>query len=95
VIAHLDPEIVLIDEALGAGDGRFKRKCFAKIAELCERDATVVLVSHGMAVIQRYADRCLLLERGRAIAEGPAEQTIDIYLEAEGLADEETTLEDI
>ncbi|MDZ7732384.1 MAG: ABC transporter ATP-binding protein [Acidimicrobiia bacterium] len=96
VIAHLDPEIVLIDEALGAGDGRFKQKCLAKISELCEHDATVVLVSHGMGIIKRWADRCLLLDQGSVVAEGPTEQTIDTYLSRSGLQEsDEAAMEDV
>jgi ABC-type polysaccharide/polyol phosphate transport system ATPase subunit len=94
ISAHLDPEILLIDEALAAGDARFKAKSFAKIGELCERDCTVMLVSHGMQVVKQLAERCLWLERGDARMEGPGEEVVAAYLEAAGTGKQASAMED-
>ena len=56
VAAHLEPEILLIDEALAAGDAAFKLKCMDKIDELCEQDCTVLIVSHGLEVVKALAE---------------------------------------
>lgn len=95
VAAHLQPEILLIDEALAAGDGAFKKKCMAKIIELCERDCTVMIVSHGLILIKMLADRCLWLERGEIQMEGAAGEVIDAYLDHEGLLEEAAAMEDL
>ncbi len=96
VAAYLNPEILLIDEALAAGDAAFKRKCMEKIVELCEADCTVLLVSHGLEVVRALADRCLWLERGQVRLEAPADEVIAAYLADEHI--EETSavaLEDV
>jgi ABC-type polysaccharide/polyol phosphate transport system ATPase subunit len=94
ISAHLDPEILLIDEALAAGDARFKQKCFSKITELCERDSTVMLVSHGMQIVKQLAERCLWLDRGEARMEGPGEEVVGTYLEEMGTGKQASALED-
>jgi ABC-type polysaccharide/polyol phosphate transport system ATPase subunit len=94
ISAHLDPEILLIDEALAAGDARFKQKCFSKIEELCERDSTVMLVSHGMQVVKQLAERCLWLDAGHARMEGSGEEVVSAYLEETGTSKQASALED-
>ncbi|MCC5951652.1 MAG: ABC transporter ATP-binding protein [Acidimicrobiia bacterium] len=95
VAVHMEPEILLIDEALAAGDARFKKRCRRKIDELCAADVTVVLVSHGMKFIQAIADHCLWLDEGRVRAEGSAEDVIPAYLEElEVSAGDESAMED-
>jgi teichoic acid transport system ATP-binding protein len=81
IAAHLDPEILLIDEALAAGDAKFKNKSFDKILELCARDCTVLLVSHGMQVIKQIADRALWLDGGTTRMEGPGDEVVTAYLD--------------
>ncbi len=80
VAAHLEPEILLIDEALAAGDAAFKRKCMDKIIELCDRDCTALIVSHGLEVVRQLADWCLWLDRGIVRLEAPASEVIRAYL---------------
>ena len=70
VAAHLDPDIMLIDEALSAGDGRFKKRCMDKLVELCGRDCTVMVISHGLGLIKYLAERCVWLEEGQVRMEG-------------------------
>ncbi len=96
VAAHLNPEILLIDEALAAGDAAFKLKCMDKIVELCDRDCTVLIVSHGLEVVRALADQCLWLERGQVRLEAPAGDVISAYLADEHIDETSATaLEDV
>jgi ABC-type polysaccharide/polyol phosphate transport system ATPase subunit len=83
VATHLDPEILLIDEALAAGDARFKAKCVERINQLCEGDRTVMIVSHGLGIIKRLADQVVWIDHGVVFDEGPADEVIDAYIEHE------------
>jgi teichoic acid transport system ATP-binding protein len=85
VAAHLEPEILLIDEALAAGDAAFKHKCMQKIAELCERECTVLIVSHGLEVVKALAEHCIWLDRGELLMDAPADEAIDAYFSEEEL----------
>jgi lipopolysaccharide transport system ATP-binding protein len=82
VAAHLDPEILLIDEVLSVGDLAFQRKCMDQAARLRESDATVVVVSHNMFSIKAMCDRVIYLAKGQVIADGPPEKVIPLYEEA-------------
>jgi len=80
VAAHLEPEILLVDEVLAVGDASFQRKSLGKMNEVAQQGRTVVFVSHNLAIIQALCSRGILLERGRAIADAPVNQAIDAYL---------------
>ena len=96
VAAHLNPEILLIDEALSAGDAAYKHKCMEKIGELCSRDCTVLIVSHGLDVVRAMADRCLWIDRGEVRLEAPAADVITAYLADEQIEETDlAALEDI
>jgi ABC-type polysaccharide/polyol phosphate transport system ATPase subunit len=99
VAAFLEPEILLIDEALSAGDAAFKRKSMDKIVELCERDCTVLIISHGLDVVKLLADRSLWLEQGQVVLEGPSDEVVDAYLDDQGFGggetDDPTLMEDV
>jgi teichoic acid transport system ATP-binding protein len=96
VAAYLNPEILLIDEALAAGDAAFKIKCMDKIKELCEADCTVLIVSHGLEVVRALADRCLWIDRGQVRLEAPASEVISAYLADEHISETNATaLEDV
>jgi len=95
VAVHLEPEILLIDEALSAGDAKFKDKCTAKIQELAESDCTFMLVSHGLEIVKVLADRCLWIEKGRVRGEGLAGEIVDAYLANEGMSDEASAMFDV
>jgi lipopolysaccharide transport system ATP-binding protein len=81
VAAHLDAEIMLVDEVLAVGDAAFQRKCMDKIRELTvEEGRTIVFVSHNLAWVQRLCDRVVLVQDGAIAAEGPVSQVIAGYL---------------
>ena len=70
VASCIDPEIMIIDEALGAGDGAFIAKCFERIRQICAGGATVVFVSHNTYLVQRLCQRALWIDQGRLVADG-------------------------
>jgi lipopolysaccharide transport system ATP-binding protein len=80
VAAHLEPEILLVDEVLAVGDASFQRKSLAKMNEVAKQGRTVVFVSHNLAIIQALCERVVLLEHGQVMADGPVRSTIDSYL---------------
>lgn len=90
VAAHLDPEILLIDEALSAGDSLFRNKCMDKLVELCGKECTVMIISHGLELIELLADRCVWLELGKVVQEGPANKVVESYLASDDLTVQST-----
>ncbi len=80
VAAHLEPEILLVDEVLAVGDAAFQRKSLAKMTEVAKEGRTVVFVSHNLAIIQALCQRAVLLEHGQVQADGPVGETIETYL---------------
>jgi lipopolysaccharide transport system ATP-binding protein len=80
VAAHLEPEILLVDEVLAVGDAAFQRKSLAKMSEVAKEGRTVVFVSHNLATIQALCQRGILLEKGRAVADAPIAEAVDHYL---------------
>jgi ABC-type polysaccharide/polyol phosphate transport system ATPase subunit len=79
VAAHLDPEIVLVDEALAVGDEAFQRKCLRKITQFQQHGVTVVIVSHDLLLVERLCTRACLLQRGELVSIGPAADVISRY----------------
>ncbi len=84
VAAHLEPEILLVDEVLAVGDAEFQRRCLGRMEELSSHGRTVLFVSHQMQVLARLCDRAILLREGRVVQDGPSEQVVAHYLQAEG-----------
>ena len=82
VAAHLEPEILLVDEVLAVGDVGFQRKCIGKMSEVAGEGRTVVFVSHNMAIIQSLCRRGILLERGAVSVDAPIEEAVAAYLRA-------------
>lgn len=80
VAAHLEPDILLIDEVLAVGDERFQRRCLDRIAQLRAKGQTLVFVSHVMNDVRRLCPRVMYLDRAMLRADGPADQVIDQYL---------------
>jgi len=79
VAAHLDPDIVLLDEVLAVGDVAFQAKCLDRIAELRKSGRTIIFVSHDLASVYRICDRALLLDRGSVLLDGAPRAVIDQY----------------
>src|SRR5262249_9385494 len=82
VAAHIEPEILLVDEVLAVGDTAFQAKCLNKIAELKEQEKTIILVSHTMSSILQHATRVLWIDHGKVKAFGDPEDTVEGYLRA-------------
>ena len=81
VAAHLDAEIMLVDEVLAVGDAAFQRKCMTRIRELTTQEGrTIVFVSHNLAWVERLCDRVVLIEEGVVAAQGPVAKVIAGYL---------------
>jgi lipopolysaccharide transport system ATP-binding protein len=80
VAAHLEPDILLVDEVLAVGDASFQRKCLAKIQDVGKAGHTVLLVSHNRSAITRLCPRTILLDAGLVIADGPSVDVVRTYL---------------
>jgi len=81
VAAHLEPEILLVDEVLAVGDVAFQRKCMGKMNEVAEKSGrTIIFVSHNMTSIQKLCNRALFLEKGRLFYDGHVKEAVDRYL---------------
>jgi lipopolysaccharide transport system ATP-binding protein len=87
VAAHLEPEILVVDEVLAVGDAEFQRKCLGKMGDVARQGRTVLFVSHDMSAILRLTEEALLLEGGQIALRAPSQKAVDIYL-ASGLASE-------
>src|ERR1700682_3911153 len=81
IAAHLDPDVLLLDEVLAVGDAAFQAKCLERIAELRKKGRTIVFISHDLGAVYRLCDRALLLGHGRVLMDGPARSVIDHYQE--------------
>jgi lipopolysaccharide transport system ATP-binding protein len=80
VAAHLEPEILIVDEVLAVGDGAFQRKCLGKMQDVAGNGRTVLFVSHNMLAVQKLCSRCVFLEHGLLRASGATTDIIDHYL---------------
>ena len=92
MLCHIDPEILVIDEALSVGDASFSRKAAAKIGELCARGKIVIVVSHSMTAIREICNRCLWLDAGRVVMDGEPVAVTDRYIETVRRVDQELAL---
>ncbi len=89
VAAHLEPDILVVDEVLAVGDAQFQKKCLGKMESVVREGRTVLFVSHNMAAVKSLCQRALLLDRGKVVADGGVDVVVDRYLAAgdEGSAD--------
>ncbi|MBO6298329.1 MAG: ABC transporter ATP-binding protein [Lachnospiraceae bacterium] len=76
---NIEPEILIVDEALSVGDVFFQSKCYHKFEEFKEQGKTILFVSHDMSSIAKYCDRVILLEKGKKLGEGAPKKMLDIY----------------
>ncbi|MCH7588644.1 MAG: ABC transporter ATP-binding protein [Chloroflexi bacterium] len=82
VAAHLEPEILVVDEVLAVGDAEFQKKCLGKMGEVAEQGRTILFVSHNMSAIARLTAETIVLEDGRIALSAPTNEAIDYYLSA-------------
>ena len=87
VAAHLEPQILVVDEVLAVGDAEFQRKCLGKLSSVAQQGRTVVFVSHDMSAILRLTDEAIVLERGQIALRAPAAEAVDFYM-ASGMSEE-------
>jgi len=80
VAAHLEPEILLVDEVLAVGDIEFQQKCLGKMRDVTREGRTVVFVSHNLAAVRALCQRALVLDKGRLVFDGPTEEAVHHYL---------------
>jgi len=83
VAAHMEPEILIVDEVLAVGDAQFQRQCLGKLDDVARSGRTVLFVSHNMAAIQRLCTSALLLQRGRLVRAGDVRSIVAAYLGGE------------
>jgi ABC-type polysaccharide/polyol phosphate transport system ATPase subunit len=79
IAAHLEPDVLLVDEVLAVGDEAFQRKCEARIAEQIAGGATLVLVSHDASLVERTCARVIVLDHGRLVFDGPTAEGLAYY----------------
>ncbi len=82
VAAHLEPEILLVDEVLAVGDAEFQRRCLGRMEDFSASGRTVLFVSHNMQTVAQLCDRAILLDEGRVIRDGPSPEVVAHYLQA-------------
>ena len=87
VAAHLEPEILVVDEVLAVGDAEFQRKCLGKMSDVALQGRTVLFVSHNMSAILRLTEETLVIDKGKLLLRAPTPQAVDFYL-SQGLTQE-------
>ncbi len=80
VAAHLEPEILVVDEVLAVGDAEFQKKCLGKMGDVAQQGRTVLFVSHNMSAILRLTEETIVLKHGRMIKRAPTQEAVDYYL---------------
>ena len=80
VAAHVEPDIVIVDEVLAIGDARFRTKCLEKMSEFGKEGRTVVFVSHDLGSITQLCRRAIWLDHGQIQADGPSEEIVQRYV---------------
>lgn len=93
MISHIDPEILLIDEALSVGDAAFSAKASGRIREICAKGKIVVVVSHGLTAIKEICNRCIWMDNGQIVMDGEPEQVTEAYAAAVHESDGEELLQ--
>jgi lipopolysaccharide transport system ATP-binding protein len=92
VAAHLEPEILLVDEVLAVGDAAFQKKCLGKMGDVAQQGRTVLFVSHNMAAVLSLCTRAMMLESGRLVRQGDPRDVVQNYLDA-GITSQVTPLD--
>ncbi len=82
VAAHLEPEILVVDEVLAVGDAEFQKKCLGKMGDVAQQGRTVLFVSHNMSAVLRLTQESIVMEKGRMVMRAPSSEAVDYYLSA-------------
>lgn len=93
MISHIDPEILIVDEALSVGDAAFSAKATARIREICARGKIVIIVSHSMQAVREICNRCLWMDGGRVVMDGTPDEVTRAYINSVRAADEAQLME--
>ena len=80
VAAHLEPDILVVDEVLAVGDAEFQRRCLGKMSDVAKQGRTVLFVSHNMSAILRLTEEAILLDRGQMVLRAPTQEAVDFYM---------------
>jgi lipopolysaccharide transport system ATP-binding protein len=80
IAAHLQPEVLILDEVLAVGDSVFQKRCLGKMKDVASEGRTILFVSHDMAALRRLCKRIILLNKGKLVADGPTEEVLTKYL---------------
>ena len=94
VAAHLEPEILLVDEVLAVGDAAFQKKCIGKMGEVAHEGRTVMVVSHNMEVINHLTSHAILLDSGKLVMEGATSEVVSHYLKSQAVSNDGHILAD-
>jgi lipopolysaccharide transport system ATP-binding protein len=84
VSMHVDPDVLIIDEALAVGDSHFQQKCLDRLAHFRDAGKTLLMVAHDMELVRAFCDRAIWLRRGQIVADGPVEQVTAAYMKTSG-----------
>ena len=95
VAVSMDPDILLIDEALSVGDARFRKKSFEKMRELCTQDRTIVLVSHALGSIEELCDQAIWINKGQLLMQGEPSEVVHAYTTFLDVGETAFTMEDV
>ncbi len=95
VAVHMEPDVLIIDEALSAGDAKFKKKAAQKMDELMGQARTMLLVSHALGTIKEMCNDAIWLDHGRLMGRGEPGEMVDAYLHHLDVADDATAMEDL
>jgi ABC-type polysaccharide/polyol phosphate transport system ATPase subunit len=95
VAVNMDPDILIIDEALSAGDAKFRAKANEKMLELVSQASTMLLVSHALGTIKDMCDEAVWLHQGKLIQQGDPEEIVDKYMEFQQVGESAITMEDV
>jgi teichoic acid transport system ATP-binding protein len=95
VAVNMDPDILLIDEALSVGDAKFRKKSYEKMRELCEEDRTIVLVSHALGSIEELCDQAIWISHGQLQMVGEPEEVVHAYTTFLDVGETALTMEDL
>jgi ABC-type polysaccharide/polyol phosphate transport system ATPase subunit len=95
VAVHMEPDILLVDEALSAGDAKFRRRASAKMAELMGQARTIFLVSHALGSVVDLCNDAIFLQEGRLVARGEPQEIVDMYTESLDVKQDHLSMEEL